>query len=49
MRTLKVALLATVIAFGTGAAALAAGGGSSGGGSMPSASGPRYDPAAEYA
>ncbi|HEY8572942.1 tetratricopeptide repeat protein [Phenylobacterium sp.] len=49
MRTLKVVLLASAIAIGAGSLAVAAGGGSSGGGAMPSASGPQYDPAAEYA
>lgn len=50
MRTLKVVVLATAIAAaGYGTAALGAGGGGGGGGSMPSASGPQYDPAAEYA
>jgi Flp pilus assembly protein TadD len=49
MRTLKVALLASVFAIASGTAVLAAGGASSGGGDLPSASGPQYDPAAEYA
>ena len=49
MRALKACLLATVLAASGGAVAWAAGGGGSGGGDMPSASGPQYDPAAEYA
>jgi tetratricopeptide (TPR) repeat protein len=49
MRTLKIALLVGVLAAGSGTAALAAGGGGGGGGDLPSASGPQYDPAAEYA
>lgn len=50
MRPFKACLIATVIATaGLSTAALAAGGGSSGGGAMPSASGPTYDPAQEYA
>lgn len=50
MRSIRMALLAGVLAGITGGAALAAGSGGGGGGvSMPSESGPRYDPAAEYA
>jgi tetratricopeptide (TPR) repeat protein len=48
MRTLKAFLLATAI-LGLGGSALAAGSGGGGGSPMPSASGPTYDPAAEYA
>lgn len=42
-------ILAGVLVSLTGGTALAAGGGGGGGGDMPSASGPTYDPAAEYA
>lgn len=49
MRSLKIALLVGVLAGASGTVALAAGGGGSGGGDMPSASGPQYDPSAEYA
>jgi Tfp pilus assembly protein PilF len=52
-RTLKAVFLAGAIAALGGTAALASGGGgggvSSGGSGMPSDSGPRYDPAVEYA
>lgn len=48
MRVLKATLLATLIA-GAGGMALAAGSGGGGTSSMPSVSGPQYDPAAEYA
>jgi Tfp pilus assembly protein PilF len=49
MRFLKAVLLAGAMASVTAAGAIAAGGGGGGGGgSMPSASGPSYDPAAEY-
>jgi Flp pilus assembly protein TadD len=52
-RSLKAILLAGAVAALGGTAALASGGGgggvSSGGGAMPSESGPRYDPAVEYA
>ena len=47
---LKIGLLAgVVLALGAGGALASGGGGGGGGGSMPSESGPRYDPAAEYA
>jgi Flp pilus assembly protein TadD len=50
MRSIRIALMAGVLAGIAGGAALAAGSGGGGGGlSMPSESGPRYDPAAEYA
>jgi len=50
MRFLKTMLLAGVFAGVAAAGALAAGSGGGGGGAeMPSASGPSYDPAAEYA
>ncbi|WP_293348465.1 tetratricopeptide repeat protein [Phenylobacterium sp.] len=51
MKTLRIMLLAGAIAGLTAAGALAAGsgGGSGGTSEMPSASGPRYDPAEEYA
>jgi Flp pilus assembly protein TadD len=48
MRTLKALILTTAI-LGLGSTALAAGSGGGGTSSMPSASGPTYDPAAEYA
>jgi Tfp pilus assembly protein PilF len=49
MRFLRTVLLAGAIAGMTAAGAIAAGsGGGGGGGEMPSASGPRYDPAAEF-
>ncbi|MEO8115752.1 MAG: tetratricopeptide repeat protein, partial [Phenylobacterium sp.] len=47
-RVLKAVLLAGALT-ALGSAAIASGGGGGGGGSMPSASGPSYDPAAEYA
>lgn len=50
MRAFKTVLLASVLAVAASGGALAAGGGGGGGGgSMPSASGPSYDPAEEYA
>lgn len=50
MGSTRVLVLAGMVAGITGGAALAAGSGGGGGGmSMPSESGPRYDPAAEYA
>lgn len=49
MRALKVVMLASVFAIGAGTLALGAGSGGGSAPSMPSASGPQYDPAAEYA
>jgi Tfp pilus assembly protein PilF len=50
MNTLRIILLAGVFAGLAGAGAMAAGsGGGTGGAEMPSASGPRYNPAEEYA
>lgn len=49
MRGFKTVLLASVLAVAASGALAAGGGGGGGGGSMPSASGPAYDPAEEYA
>lgn len=49
MQLFKTLLLAGAMVAMTGAGAIAAGGGGTGGGSLPSASGPQYDPAEEYA
>jgi len=49
MARLRESLVAGLVLALAGGAALAAGGGGGGGGDMPSASGPTYDPAAEYA
>lgn len=49
MVSIRVLLLAGVIAGFAGGAALAAGSGGGGGMSLPSESGPSYDPAEEYA
>ena len=49
MARLRTALIAGLLLGFACGAALAAGGGGTGGGDMPSASGPTYDPAAEYA
>jgi Tfp pilus assembly protein PilF len=48
-RLSSAAALAALIALGGAGAAWGSGGGGGGGGEMPSASGPAYDPAAEYA
>jgi Flp pilus assembly protein TadD len=49
MAGLRKALIAGIMLGFAGGGALAAGSGGGGGGDMPSASGPTYDPAAEYA
>lgn len=49
MARLREALIAGIVLGLMGGTALAAGGGGGGGGDMPSASGPSYDPSAEYA
>ena len=49
MRLFKILLLAGAVVSLSAAGALASGGGGGGGGDMPSASGPQYNPAEEYA